>query len=156
MKTSQLNDEREDSDTDITRTEYEEHESLSGDKSNLNAVTDWKILIARIREIYKQINAVDASTLFDQREHTIVEAQLHEVGDVRQKHLRQHASMVAHLQDRQMLRDDHCYVEFGAGRAELSAWIAAAMAKEEMNGPSFLLIDRDTPRNKVCSLHSFH
>ena len=59
------------------------------------------------------------------------------------KHLRQQASLLEQLSVRQLLSDDFCYVELGAGKGGLSEKIGERFKKS-----NFILIDRATVRQK--------
>ncbi|KAG1047547.1 hypothetical protein G6F43_010012 [Rhizopus delemar] len=65
------------------------------------------------------------------------------------KHLDQQSSLIGHMEQNGMLQDKSAiFVEFGAGKGELSSWVKKAIQEE--NGEStFVLIDRKNVRNKV-------
>ncbi|KAF8950668.1 tRNA:m(4)X modification enzyme TRM13 [Haplosporangium bisporale] len=63
------------------------------------------------------------------------------------KHAHQQASLLGHMDRLQMLSDPTtCFVEFGAGRGELSAYLKMAM--DDHGSGTFVLVDRTPPRNK--------
>ncbi|KAG0346732.1 tRNA:m(4)X modification enzyme TRM13 [Podila humilis] len=63
------------------------------------------------------------------------------------KHAHQQASLLGHMDRLQMLSDPTtCFVEFGAGRGELSAYLKIAM--DDHGTGTFILVDRTPPRNK--------
>ncbi|KAG9323910.1 hypothetical protein KVV02_006276 [Mortierella alpina] len=66
------------------------------------------------------------------------------------KHAHQQASLLGHMKQRDMLNDPTtCYVEFGAGRGELSNYLKIAV--DDHGTATFVLVDRTPPRNKFDS-----
>ncbi|KAF8984654.1 hypothetical protein BGZ46_007360 [Entomortierella lignicola] len=66
------------------------------------------------------------------------------------KHAHQQASLLGHMKRLNMLNDPStCYVEFGAGRGELSNYLKIAV--DDHGTATFLLIDRTPSRNKFDS-----
>lgn len=65
------------------------------------------------------------------------------------KHLDQLSSLIGHMDKNDMLKDKTaCFVEFGAGKGDLSAFIKRAV-DEENGEATYLLLDRKSVRNKV-------
>lgn len=77
----------------------------------------------------------------------IIEEQLKrtDMNATHRKHLTQHSSIIGHLLEAGLLKDneDCCVVDFGSGKAQLSYWMAKIAPKCH-----FLLIDRMGCRNK--------
>ncbi|XP_064624938.1 tRNA:m(4)X modification enzyme TRM13 homolog [Lineus longissimus] len=67
------------------------------------------------------------------------------------KHLKQLASLLGQMDNMLMLHGNTCYVEFGAGKGQLSYWVQQALSKEK--DPDFLLIDRAGNRHKLDGQH---
>ncbi|KAG0197817.1 hypothetical protein BGX28_008695 [Mortierella sp. GBA30] len=66
------------------------------------------------------------------------------------KHAHQQASLLGHMKRLEMLNDPTtCYVEFGAGRGELSNYLKIAV--DDHGTATFVLVDRTPPRNKFDS-----
>ncbi|KAG0302249.1 tRNA:m(4)X modification enzyme TRM13 [Dissophora globulifera] len=66
------------------------------------------------------------------------------------KHAHQQASLLGHMKRLNMLDDPtSCYVEFGAGRGELSNYLKVAV--DDHGSSTFVLIDRTPSRNKFDS-----
>ncbi|KAF9184830.1 tRNA:m(4)X modification enzyme TRM13, partial [Haplosporangium sp. Z 11] len=66
------------------------------------------------------------------------------------KHAHQQASLLGHMKRLDMLNDPTtCYVEFGAGRGELSNYLKIAV--DDHGTATFVLVDRTPPRNKFDS-----
>ncbi|KAI8640890.1 methyltransferase TRM13-domain-containing protein [Parasitella parasitica] len=65
------------------------------------------------------------------------------------KHLDQLSSLMGHMEKSGMLRDKTaCFVEFGAGKADLSLHVKKAAAEEDGEA-TYLLLDRKNVRNKA-------
>ncbi|RCH77676.1 hypothetical protein CU098_000856, partial [Rhizopus stolonifer] len=65
------------------------------------------------------------------------------------KHLDQLSSLMGHMEQSGMLKDKTaCFVEFGAGKGDLSAYVKRAV-NEENGEATYLLLDRKSVRNKV-------
>lgn len=65
------------------------------------------------------------------------------------KHLDQLSSLIAHLELNNMLKDKSaCFVEFGAGKGDFSAYVKKAL-EEEHGEATYVLLDRKTVRNKA-------
>ncbi|GJJ68695.1 tRNA:m4X modification enzyme [Entomortierella parvispora] len=66
------------------------------------------------------------------------------------KHAHQQASLIGHMERLKMLDDKTtCFVEFGAGRGELSNYLKVAV--DDHGTHTFVLVDRTPPRNKFDS-----
>jgi tRNA:m4X modification enzyme len=66
------------------------------------------------------------------------------------KHAHQQASLLGNMKRLNMLDDPStCYVEFGAGRGELSNYLKIAV--DDHGTATFVLVDRTPPRNKFDS-----
>ncbi|KAG2221569.1 hypothetical protein INT45_002583 [Circinella minor] len=65
------------------------------------------------------------------------------------KHLDQQSSLLGHMKKEGMLDNkEACFIEFGAGKGELSGYLKPAV--EEINGEAaYILVDRKLVRNKV-------
>ncbi|KAJ1819566.1 tRNA:m4X modification enzyme [Coemansia sp. RSA 2599] len=73
-----------------------------------------------------------------------------------QKHAQQQASIIGHLERRGLLDPKYAFVEFGAGKGELSVYVHAAISAKNADGAPescfsencFYLVDRKTFRQK--------
>jgi tRNA:m4X modification enzyme len=66
------------------------------------------------------------------------------------KHAHQQGSLLGHMERLKMLDDDTtCFIEFGAGRGELSNYLKLAV--NDHGTHTFVLVDRTPPRNKFDS-----
>jgi len=114
-----------------------------------SSLNHWPNIIARIRSMYTHLGMSDIP--MDVREHELFQDVVVHGGKQKRKHAKQHASFLAHLEDRNLLQIDNdlCYMEFGCGRAELSAHMAHALARKPTSHPcAFTLIDRDAHQNR--------
>ncbi|KAJ1679666.1 tRNA:m4X modification enzyme [Spiromyces aspiralis] len=64
------------------------------------------------------------------------------------KHTAQHASFLGHLEVNGLLSDKFTYIEFGAGKGELTACLRRAMGPEMAANTDFILVDRKNFRSK--------
>ncbi|XP_030758310.1 tRNA:m(4)X modification enzyme TRM13 homolog isoform X1 [Sitophilus oryzae] len=69
-----------------------------------------------------------------------------EYGDKTKKHLRQVSSILGLLNNFELIQDNSCYIEFGAGRGQLSYYIAEIT--ESFDKVKLLLIERASPKHK--------
>ncbi|KAL0102313.1 hypothetical protein PUN28_018682 [Cardiocondyla obscurior] len=80
--------------------------------------------------------------------HSILEDKLNDESCGRnvKKHLLQNASLLGHLEQAGLVQDDTCFIEFGAGKAQLTYWLGQII-KNKSNS-CILLIDRSSQRHK--------
>ncbi|ENN78932.1 hypothetical protein YQE_04609, partial [Dendroctonus ponderosae] len=78
----------------------------------------------------------------------LVEAEMAkpEYGDKAKKHFKQASSILGLMKENGLFRDQTCYIEFGAGRGQLSCWIAEAT--ESLEKCQLLLVERASPKHK--------
>ncbi|RCH92865.1 tRNA:m(4)X modification enzyme TRM13, partial [Rhizopus stolonifer] len=102
----------------------------------------------QLNSVYDKINAVELEPIPTEiSSHVAVEQKRAEVQWT--KHLDQQSSLIGHMEKNGMLKDkSSIFVEFGAGKGELSGWVKKAVNEENGEG-SFVLIDRKNVRNKV-------
>ncbi|KAI7863848.1 methyltransferase TRM13-domain-containing protein [Spinellus fusiger] len=68
------------------------------------------------------------------------------------KHLDQQSSLLGHMEKKGMLQNKKaCFIEFGAGRGDLSGVLKKALA-EENSESTYVLVDRKNVRNKLDPL----
>ncbi|KAK9368601.1 methyltransferase TRM13-domain-containing protein [Lipomyces kononenkoae] len=88
-----------------------------------------------------------------QLKHNGLERRLNELSN--KKHAIQQGSLISAIEDAGLLLCENCFVEFGAGRGELSRYLNQALIQkynnEPTHTPSFLLIDRSGMRMKFDS-----
>ncbi|CEG64063.1 hypothetical protein RMATCC62417_01106 [Rhizopus microsporus] len=101
-------------------------------------------IIQKVKTAYEQhVGSIETQIL----KHTVFEQKRAEVQWT--KHLDQQSSLIGHMEQNGLLQDKTAiFVEFGAGKGELSGWVKKAV--NEANGEAtYVLIDRKNVRNKV-------
>lgn len=85
--------------------------------------------------------------------HSVLEEELAKPknGVTAQKHLCQVASLLGQLGSIDGLGSNSCYMEFGAGRGQMSHWVRQAV--QDQSDVSFILVDRATIRHKMDTKH---
>ncbi|CAG9765306.1 unnamed protein product [Ceutorhynchus assimilis] len=100
-------------------------------------------IIDRVNKIYNNNITISGNLLT----FPLIENEIKpEYGNKTKKHLKQASAIVGLLQKYKMLKDNTCYIEFGAGRGQLSYWVAKAT--ESQKNSTILLIERDSPKHK--------
>lgn len=104
-------------------------------------------LIKKLEELYKL--HVDGQILpYKEESHKILEDELknEEYGKESKKHLIQTAAILKVLEDEGMVKDDTSFVEFGAGKGQLSCWLVKLLSA--CNSSQIVLVDRASLRHK--------
>ncbi|XP_019875165.2 tRNA:m(4)X modification enzyme TRM13 homolog [Aethina tumida] len=80
--------------------------------------------------------------------HVLLEEEMSkpEYGDKTKKHLKQASSILGLLYEYNLVKPDTCYIEFGAGRGQLTYWICKST--EQQDGISLLLVEKASPKHK--------
>ncbi|KAI8324102.1 DUF715-domain-containing protein [Martensiomyces pterosporus] len=78
--------------------------------------------------------------------HSVLEERTH--SKVNPKHALQQASLLGHLAQRGLLDPKYAFLEFGAGKGELSIYVRAALEQRASGPTSIFLIDRKNFRMK--------
>ncbi|XP_018569044.1 tRNA:m(4)X modification enzyme TRM13 homolog isoform X2 [Anoplophora glabripennis] len=111
------------------------------------SVSDIKGVISKVNEIYEKYIKDKVSEKFLSQELVEEEMSKPEYGDKTKKHLKQVSAIVGLLDEYKMLvKPQTCYIEFGAGRGQLSYWIANAV--KSIEGSTVLLVERASPKHK--------
>lgn len=113
----------------------------------LSTLTDEQLLslIKKVQEMYDK-HVPEMRTLI--LDHPALDERKKIVKDI--KHAHQQASLLGHMQRLNMLDDpSSCYIEFGAGRGELSNYLKIAV--DDHGTATFVLVDRTPSRNKFDS-----
>lgn len=71
-------------------------------------------------------------------------------GHEKRRHLQQTSSIIGILELEGWIKPKTCFIEYGAGKASTSYWIAVII--ENLEGAKVLVIDRASPRNKRDNL----
>ncbi|KAJ1941324.1 tRNA:m4X modification enzyme, partial [Linderina macrospora] len=64
------------------------------------------------------------------------------------KYARQQSSLVGHMDRRGMLNPEFCFIEFGAGKGELSVYVHSVLETRRKTGNTIVLVDRQNARRK--------
>lgn len=109
-------------------------------------------LITKIRSISTELPHISNN---NDKIHSSMEANIlkFENCDGAMKKLIQNASLLAILESNNVLMCPCNYIEFGAGRGQLTASIIEAIPQENVSKCCFVLVDRGTNRRKLDSKH---
>ncbi|GAB0091459.1 tRNA:m(4)X modification enzyme TRM13 [Sergentomyia squamirostris] len=105
-----------------------------------------KSLMDKINVTYEKFIKKTVVTVF--REHDLLKEELSkpEFGVTALKHLKQTAALLGCLQEYKLLLPHTCFVEFGAGKGQVSYWIAQAI--KHFKQCSVILVDKASHRHK--------
>ncbi|XP_035223689.1 tRNA:m(4)X modification enzyme TRM13 homolog isoform X2 [Stegodyphus dumicola] len=102
-------------------------------------------LVEKVKTLYNEtdLHIHDSFTL-----HPILQAEMQNVDDglCSFKHMKQQASLLAVLENFNLLADGTCFLEFGAGKGQLMYWIIKCVPDSEK--PAFILVDKSAQRHK--------
>lgn len=129
----------------------------SGPKSDHPENTDFKLSEISdnvIDSIIEKINIIYAKINIDDRieelclNHPLLENELKNetYGTETLKHLRQTSAILGYLDYFNLISDNTSYIEFGAGKGQVSFWLAQAITKQ--SNSNVLLIDKAALRHK--------
>ncbi|CAL7935564.1 unnamed protein product [Xylocopa violacea] len=81
-------------------------------------------------------------------EHEILRDKVNDdtCGKTVKKHLLQNASLLSHLERANLVKEDTCFIEFGAGKGKLTYWLGQII--KDKKGCCMLLVDRSSHRHK--------
>ncbi|KAF9988031.1 hypothetical protein BGZ65_000205 [Modicella reniformis] len=120
-------------------------QTTSGTRSDLlSTLTDEQLLalIKKVQDMYTKHVPEFRTLILD---HPALDERKKIVKNI--KHAHQQASLLGHMQRLKMLDDPTaCYIEFGAGRGELSNYLKIAV--DDHGTATFILVDRTPARNK--------
>ncbi|EGI65702.1 tRNA guanosine-2'-O-methyltransferase TRM13-like protein [Acromyrmex echinatior] len=103
-----------------------------------------RMVIRKIHAAYDELPEFFQTIL----RHNVLEDKLNDEtsGSKVRKHLLQNASLLGHLEQAGLVQDDTCFIEFGAGKAQLTYWLGQII-KDKSNS-CILLVDRSSHRHK--------
>ncbi|KYN41039.1 tRNA guanosine-2'-O-methyltransferase TRM13 like protein [Trachymyrmex septentrionalis] len=103
-----------------------------------------RMVIRKIHAAYDELPEFSQTIL----RHNVLEDKLNDEtsGNKVRKHLLQNASLLGHLEQAGLMQDDTCFIEFGAGKAQLTYWLGQII-KDKSNS-CILLVDRSSHRHK--------
>ncbi|XP_067126997.1 tRNA:m(4)X modification enzyme TRM13 homolog isoform X2 [Centruroides vittatus] len=117
------------------------------EKVTISEISDEELtnLITKIKKTY---NEFLMPLEIEEISHPVLNSALKDSknGQLAIKHLRQQASLLGHMKNMKLLSNETCFVEFGAGRGQLTSWIIQAVNNK--NSCKFILIDRASQRHK--------
>ncbi|KAK3890177.1 hypothetical protein Pcinc_005855 [Petrolisthes cinctipes] len=120
-------------------------------KITIAALSDDQLLsfLSRVKVAHSEhVGSVEVDVL----RHEVVETVAGEVGRTvpgGTRHSEQNSSLLAHLRHNHLLHTSHhhtCYLEFGAGRGQLTHWLTHSVT--DPSRATFLLVDRGAQRYK--------
>ncbi|XP_070564543.1 tRNA:m(4)X modification enzyme TRM13 homolog [Ptychodera flava] len=103
-------------------------------------------LIAKLKKVFNDHNVPITSSI---KAHPALERELVDPGNgsTALKHLMQTSSLLGNMEKLDLLNSGTCYVEFGAGKGQLSHWVQRSLPDSQ--DTEFLLVDRGANRYKV-------
>lgn len=105
---------------------------------------DIKATIKKVDNVYKKIEEITEKI----SEFKIIEDEMAkpEYGDKTKKHLKQASSILGLLKEYSLMEPMSLYIEFGAGRGQLSYWLALATETDEKT--KIVIVERSSPKHK--------
>ncbi|KOC67036.1 tRNA guanosine-2'-O-methyltransferase TRM13 like protein [Habropoda laboriosa] len=81
-------------------------------------------------------------------QHEVLKDKIHDnsCGKSIKKHLSQNSSLLSHLELANLVKENTCFIEFGAGKGKLTYWLGQIIKDKKNCG--ILLIDRSSHRHK--------
>lgn len=130
----------------------QDQEVLKDLKSKLSGlpIEYLKRLVDKIRSFYEAIgNEFDPHEEFNYYSNADLQMELANpsYGQDTLKHLRQTSALIGAMERLELLRPKSCFIEFGAGKGQMSFYLANSM--EAFHDSSVLLIDRASMRFKL-------
>lgn len=111
----------------------------------------------QVAKVTKKVEKLFAEHVEDKIEtifkrHTVLESELsrEEYGDERRKHLLQTSNILGIMESENFFTPNTCFVEYGAGKAELTFWLAQAI--EALHKSKIIVVDRQSHRHKKDNL----
>ncbi|KAG0046214.1 tRNA:m(4)X modification enzyme TRM13 [Gryganskiella cystojenkinii] len=122
-------------------------DSTRGGSEVLSTLSDEElvVLIKKIQDLHAKYVPEIKTMILD---HPALDERKKTIKNI--KHAHQQASLIGHMERLKMLDDNTaCFIEFGAGRGELSNYLKVAV--DDHGTHTFVLVDRTPPRNKFDS-----
>lgn len=114
--------------------------------SDINEL-ELKTLTEKVNELYeKHVGTIESVNL----QHKILDTELKniEYGPQTLKHLLQTSSILGILEKEELLKSKTCFIDFGAGKAQVSLWLALVIEDSKLEDSKVMLIDRASHRHK--------
>lgn len=105
-----------------------------------------KETIKKVDNVYK--NLIEGQITEKLTEFKLIEEEMSkpEFGDKTKKHLKQASSILGLLKENNLMQPSSLYIEFGAGRGQLSYWLA--LATETDDNSKIIIIEKSSPKHK--------
>ncbi|CAK9829524.1 tRNA:m(4)X modification enzyme TRM13 homolog [Anthophora retusa] len=101
-------------------------------------------VIEKVKTAYEKLPKFPTTIL----QHKILKDKIHDVscGKSMRKHLLQNSSLLSHLELADLVKENTCFIEFGAGKGKLTYWLGQIIKDKKDCG--ILLVDRSSHRHK--------
>ncbi|KAF3421481.1 hypothetical protein E2986_05528 [Frieseomelitta varia] len=101
-------------------------------------------VIDKVKAVYETLPQFPEIVL----EHQILKDKIDDnsCGKSTKKHLLQNSSLLSHLEHANLVKDDTCFIEFGAGKGKLTYWLGQIIKHKK--DCCILLVDRSSHRHK--------
>ncbi|CAG9856571.1 unnamed protein product [Phyllotreta striolata] len=106
---------------------------------------DIRKTITKVNDTFTNVIQKNLSQKISTNKFLEQEMQKPDYGFKTKKHLEQVSSILGLLGDYNLMKRNTCYIEFGAGRGQLSFWLASTIDDEDSK---ILLIERASPKHK--------
>lgn len=103
-------------------------------------------IIKKVNELFDEFVAGTIETNFKEHEILAEELANEAYGSEKRKHLLQTSSIIGIMKDQDFLKANTCYIEYGAGKAALTFWLASAI--KTLENAKVLVVDRASHRHK--------
>lgn len=105
-----------------------------------------KETVKKVDNVFK--NLIEGNISEKIAEFKLVEEEISkpEFGDKTKKHLKQASSIMGILQQNNLMQPSSLYVEFGAGRGQLSYWLALATETDDKS--KIIIVEKSSPKHK--------
>lgn len=104
-------------------------------------------VVEKVELVYKTFVENNIQEMINKHEIMKEELIKPEYGPETLKHLMQTSSIIGSLQELNFLNDDTCFIEFGAGKGQVSFWLSQAIVN--LNNSIVILVDRASHRHKM-------
>lgn len=127
----------------------ENEETVTVDNLKLSDIPKGELdnLIDKVEKLFLQY-VKDKILPYNDQSHEILQEELknEHYGKESRKHLIQTAAILKILEDEGFVRDNTSFIEFGAGKGQLSCWLVKLL--EKYNASQIILVDRASLRHK--------
>lgn len=108
--------------------------------------TEIKETITKVDNVFKKILEAKVTENISKCEIVEKEMSKPEFGDKTKKHLKQASSILGLLKEYDLMQPASLYIEFGAGRGQLSYWLA--LATETDDNTKIVIVEKASPKHK--------